>query len=260
MDIPGPQNARGRILYDARQGRREAHRGDDPRHQRLPRPADPAGRGVGHARADASRIGGAAFLKAWFDKYEAESALSTHDGKPNVIEMAAGDSVGATPPISAFFEDMPTIDVMNMMGIDIDGLGNHNFDRSADFLRTTSSTAHRRRDQGELPVRLGEHRRRQRQDAEGVVAVAHVQVRARHEDRHRRLLERRHPVADEAGRARSVPRRELARRGQRRGGEDREEGGRRRGDRPPRRDRRDARRARPGRSSISPTACRTSTP
>ena len=50
--------------------------------------------------------------------------------------MAAGDSVGATPPISAFFEDKPTIEIMNMMGIDIDGLGNHNFDRSADFLRT----------------------------------------------------------------------------------------------------------------------------
>ena len=50
--------------------------------------------------------------------------------------MAAGDSVGATPPISTFFEDRPTIEIMNMMGIDIDGLGNHNFDRSADFMRT----------------------------------------------------------------------------------------------------------------------------
>ena len=37
--------------------------------------------------------------------------------------MAAGDSVGATPPISTFFGDKPTIEVMNMMGIDIDGLG-----------------------------------------------------------------------------------------------------------------------------------------
>ena len=46
MGIPGPQNARGRILYDARQGRRKAPRGHDPRHQRLPRPTDPADRGV----------------------------------------------------------------------------------------------------------------------------------------------------------------------------------------------------------------------
>ena len=51
--------------------------------------------------------------------------------------MAAGDSVGATPPISNAFGDTPTIEVMNMMGIDIDGLGNHNFDRGADYLRQT---------------------------------------------------------------------------------------------------------------------------
>ena len=50
--------------------------------------------------------------------------------------MAAGDSVGATPPISNAFGDTPTIEVMNMMGIDIDGLGNHNFDRGADYMRT----------------------------------------------------------------------------------------------------------------------------
>jgi len=82
-------------------------------------------------------IGGSAFLKPWFQTYEAESAMSSEDGKPNVIEMAAGDSVGATPPISAFFGDTPTIEVMNMMGIDIDGLGNHNFDRGQDYLRHT---------------------------------------------------------------------------------------------------------------------------
>src|SRR5262249_59847263 len=48
-----------------------------------------------------------------------------------------GDSVGATPPISAFFGDKPTIEVMNMMGIGLDGLGNHNFDRGQAYLRNT---------------------------------------------------------------------------------------------------------------------------
>ena len=51
--------------------------------------------------------------------------------------MAAGDSTGATPPISSAFGDTPTIEIMNMMGIDIDGLGNHNFDRGADYMRFT---------------------------------------------------------------------------------------------------------------------------
>ena len=51
--------------------------------------------------------------------------------------MAAGDSVGATPPISAFFGDTPTIELMNMMGIQLDGLGNHNFDKGSAYLRNT---------------------------------------------------------------------------------------------------------------------------
>ena len=51
--------------------------------------------------------------------------------------MAAGDSVGATPPISAFFGDTPTIELMNLMGFSADGLGNHNFDRGEQYLRNT---------------------------------------------------------------------------------------------------------------------------
>jgi 2',3'-cyclic-nucleotide 2'-phosphodiesterase (5'-nucleotidase family) len=51
--------------------------------------------------------------------------------------MAAGDSVGATPPISAFFGDTPTIEIMNLMGFQIDGLGNHNFDKGSAYLRNT---------------------------------------------------------------------------------------------------------------------------
>jgi 2',3'-cyclic-nucleotide 2'-phosphodiesterase (5'-nucleotidase family) len=51
--------------------------------------------------------------------------------------VAAGDSVGATPPISSFFGDTPTIEVMNLMGVDADGLGNHNFDKGQAYLRNT---------------------------------------------------------------------------------------------------------------------------
>ena len=67
-------------------------------------------------------IGGSAFLKPWFDRFQALEPTRT-------ITVAAGDSVGATPPISAFFGDTPTMELMNLMGIDLDGLGNHNFDK-----------------------------------------------------------------------------------------------------------------------------------
>ncbi len=136
MDIPGPQNARGRILYDAVVGTDELREVtvldiSDYHGQLIPltEASDTLGPSFG--------IGGSAFLKKWFELYEAEAALAGVRAASPVIEMAAGDSVGATPPISNSFGDLPTIELMNKMGIDIDGLGNHNFDRGADYLRNT---------------------------------------------------------------------------------------------------------------------------
>src|SRR5581483_6776576 len=42
-----------------------------------------------------------------------------------------------TPPITSFFGDRPTIELMNAMGFSADGLGNHNFDKGQAYLRTT---------------------------------------------------------------------------------------------------------------------------
>jgi 2',3'-cyclic-nucleotide 2'-phosphodiesterase (5'-nucleotidase family) len=136
MGIPGPQNARGRILYNIVSGAESLVEVtildiSDYHGQLIPlsEAADTVGPTFG--------IGGSAFLKPWFTVYEKEAALSSNNGKAKVLEMAGGDSVGATPPISAFFGDKPTIDLMNMMGIDLDGIGNHNFDHGQDYLRHT---------------------------------------------------------------------------------------------------------------------------
>jgi 2',3'-cyclic-nucleotide 2'-phosphodiesterase (5'-nucleotidase family) len=138
MDIPGPQNARGRILYDLVKGAEHLHEVtildiSDYHGQLIP--LSEAADNLAAPGVNATfTIGGSAFLKKWFELYENEAAMNEKDAP--VIEMAAGDSVGATPPISNFFGDKPTIEVMNMMGIDIDGLGNHNFDRGQEYLRT----------------------------------------------------------------------------------------------------------------------------
>jgi 2',3'-cyclic-nucleotide 2'-phosphodiesterase (5'-nucleotidase family) len=126
MGVPGPQNARGKILYGITTGGaglKEVTILDisDYHGQLIPlsEAADTVGPSFG--------IGGAAFLKPWFDVYRAEAA--------NSITVTAGDAVGATPPISSFFGDKPTIEMQNKMGFTLDGLGNHNFDRGEQYLR-----------------------------------------------------------------------------------------------------------------------------
>lgn len=72
-------------------------------------------------------VGGAAYLKAYFDQDIAAN--------PNTLVLAAGQSFGASPPNSAFFGEVPTVLAMNMMGFAADTFGNHNFDLGVVHLR-----------------------------------------------------------------------------------------------------------------------------
>jgi 5'-nucleotidase len=66
-------------------------------------------------------VGGAAYLGAYLNQYEARNPERT-------IRVHAGDLVGATPLISSYFHDEPTIYAANEMGFDVGTLGNHEFD------------------------------------------------------------------------------------------------------------------------------------
>jgi 2',3'-cyclic-nucleotide 2'-phosphodiesterase (5'-nucleotidase family) len=135
LGIPGPQNARGRIMYELTPGGGKYKEYTiltiSDYHGQLVPLSEAADNLTGAGASNPSySIGGAAFLKPWFDVYRNEATNGS-------ITLAAGDSVGATPPISAFFGDTPTIEIMNMMGFNIDGLGNHNFDKGQQYLRNT---------------------------------------------------------------------------------------------------------------------------
>ena len=61
----------------------------------------------------------------------------------NSIIVSAGDLIGASPLISALFHDEPTIEAMNLIGLDINGVGNHEFDEgSAELLRMQFGGSH----------------------------------------------------------------------------------------------------------------------
>ena len=70
--------------------------------------------------------GGIAYLAAHI-----KALLATN---PNTITVGAGDMIGASPLVSALFHDEPTIEALNGMGLDVTGVGNHEFDEGVDEL------------------------------------------------------------------------------------------------------------------------------
>ena len=79
----------------------------------------------GHLDPPRAGIGGAAWLKAHLDR-------ATLPGR--TIRVHAGDMVGATPLISSWFHDEPTIEAANEFGFDVGTVGNHEFDEGGDEL------------------------------------------------------------------------------------------------------------------------------
>lgn len=53
---------------------------------------------------------------------------------PHTLVVAAGDLIGASPLASSLFHDEPTVRAMNVMGLDVLAVGNHEFDDGADEL------------------------------------------------------------------------------------------------------------------------------
>jgi len=70
--------------------------------------------------------GGAAWLASAINRLRAAS--------PNHVVVSAGDMIGASPLVSAVFLDEPTIHAMNLIGVDYEAVGNHEFDKGRDEL------------------------------------------------------------------------------------------------------------------------------
>ncbi|HEX8574180.1 MAG TPA: bifunctional metallophosphatase/5'-nucleotidase [Allosphingosinicella sp.] len=72
--------------------------------------------------------GGAAYL--------ASAIAGLRSGNPNSLVVSAGDMIGASPLVSALFLDEPAIHAMNLIRVDYNAVGNHEFDRGqAELLR-----------------------------------------------------------------------------------------------------------------------------
>jgi 5'-nucleotidase len=83
------------------------------------------------------------FLGVGRADYLAANIRTAEAGVDNSIVVSAGDLIGASPLISALFHDEPTIEAMNLIGLDINGVGNHEFDEgSLELLRMQNGGSH----------------------------------------------------------------------------------------------------------------------
>ena len=60
--------------------------------------------------------------------YLAANVAAARANAQNSVFVSAGDLIGASPLISALFHDEPTIEAMNLIGLEINAVGNHEFD------------------------------------------------------------------------------------------------------------------------------------
>jgi len=66
--------------------------------------------------------------------YLADDIKDLEATNPNTLVVSAGDNIGGTPLISAAFHDEPTIEALNLLGLDVSAVGNHEFDEGVDEL------------------------------------------------------------------------------------------------------------------------------
>jgi len=90
----------------------------------------PPGMSVSVKDGESSKVrkvqaGGMAYLATLIGKLRAENPDRT-------LLVASGDLVGASPQVSGMFHDEPTVEALNLLGLELSTVGNHEFDKGRD--------------------------------------------------------------------------------------------------------------------------------
>jgi 5'-nucleotidase len=91
--------------------------------------------GGSSGRVGSTNAGGAGYLATHVRMLEQTNR--------NSYVVSAGDLIGASPLLSALFHDEPTIEAMNLIGLDLNAVGNHEFDEgTTELLRMQQGGCH----------------------------------------------------------------------------------------------------------------------
>jgi 5'-nucleotidase len=97
----------------------------------------------GHLEPPAGSSGRIGTINAGGVEYLATHVRALEATNPNTVVVSAGDLIGASPLLSALFHDEPTIEAMNLIGLDFNAVGNHEFDEgAAELMRMQEGGCH----------------------------------------------------------------------------------------------------------------------
>ena len=85
-----------------------------------------------HGAIEGTSFGAALLTSNWAADRTANAAT---------VSLSSGDNIGAAPPISTEFEELPTIEALNLMKLDASVFGNHEHDRNIDHLNKMISAS-----------------------------------------------------------------------------------------------------------------------
>ena len=88
-----------------------------------------------HGHLEASTPGTVGDQAAGGSEYLSAALTQLRAGKRHSLTVAAGDLIGGSPALSGLFHDEPSVESMNAMGLDVSGVGNHEFDEGVTELK-----------------------------------------------------------------------------------------------------------------------------
>jgi len=96
-----------------------------------------------HGHLEAGGAGNVGTAPAGGGEYLSAKLQELRVGHKHSLTVAAGDLIGATPFLSGVFHDEPSVESLNVMGLDVSSVGNHEFDEGVtELLRMQNGGCH----------------------------------------------------------------------------------------------------------------------
>ena len=87
-----------------------------------------------HGHVESNTPGNIDGVPAGGGEYLSAKLSELREGNKYSLTVAAGDLIGGSPAFSGLFHDEPSVETLNEMGLDVSGVGNHEFDEGVDEL------------------------------------------------------------------------------------------------------------------------------